>query len=111
MKGVEYYVHRRKRREKNTEPFPSSKILIRWLDRIAIGAGILGPVMTAPQIYKIYYFQSAMGVSALSWIAFGLLDIPFILYGFVHKDRLILITYILWCTVNLTVALGAVLYS
>jgi hypothetical protein len=111
MKGIEHHLHRRKRGAKNTEPFPSSSIGMRLLDRIAIAAGIAGPLMTLPQIYDIYAFHSAIGVSALSWFAFGLLDIPFIAYGVAHKDRLILVTYILWCAANLTVAFGVILYG
>jgi MtN3 and saliva related transmembrane protein len=110
MKGIEAHLHRRKRRAKNTEPFPSPSFRIRMLDRIAIAAGIIGPVMTLPQIYDIYSTHSAAGVSALSWLAFGLLDIPFILYGVVHRDRLILVTYILWCIANFAVAIGAIIY-
>ena len=81
------------------------------LDHMAIAAGIIGPVMALPQIYKIYFLHNAAGVSVLSWMAFGILNIPFILYGFVHRARLILTTYILWCAVNLTVAFGAILYG
>ena len=81
------------------------------LDHMAIAAGIIGPVMALPQIYKIYFLHNAAGVSVLSWMAFGILNIPFILYGFVHRDRLILTTSILWCAVNLTVAFGAILYG
>jgi uncharacterized protein with PQ loop repeat len=110
MKGIEHHLNRRKRRGVNTEPYPSRSFSLRLLDRIAIVAGIIGPLMTLPQIYQIYNFHSASGVSALSWIAFGLLDIPFILYGIAHRDRLILMTYILWCTANFTVGIGAIIY-
>ncbi|OGC87469.1 hypothetical protein A3C20_02355 [Candidatus Kaiserbacteria bacterium RIFCSPHIGHO2_02_FULL_55_25] len=111
MKSVLHHLHLRKRGAHNTEPFPSKNAGIRLLDNVATAAGVIGPVMALPQIYQIYFLHNAAGVSALSWTAFGILNIPFILYGFVHKDRLILRTYILWCAVNLTVAFGAVFYG
>ncbi|HVM73642.1 MAG TPA: hypothetical protein VMU13_02050 [Candidatus Paceibacterota bacterium] len=113
MKGIaSHHLHGRKRirKTKTLEPYPSSKHLVRLLDRVAIVAGILGPVMTLPQIWQIYHFHDAQGVSLISWVAYGFLDMPFVLYGFVHKDRLIQITYILWCTANLAVATGAIIY-
>lgn len=111
MKGVLHHLHLRKRGAKNTEPFPSNNIGIKLLDRAAIVAGITGPAMTLPQIYQIFALHNATGVSAFSWAAFAILDIPFIIYGLVHKDRLITVTYILWLVANLTVAFGAVFYG
>ncbi len=108
MKGVFHHLHLRKRGAANTHPFPSKNIGIKLLDRAAIVAGIVGPAMTLPQIYQIFAFHNATGVSAFSWAAFAILDIPFIIYGLVHKDRLITVTYILWLVANLTVAFGAI---
>ena len=111
MKGiVSYHIERRRRGAKNLEQYPSPNFWIRFLDKIAVAAGVVGPLMTVPQIWQIFYFHNAGEVSVLSWAAFGLLDIPFILYGIVHKNRLILVTYILWCMANLTVAVGAIIY-
>ncbi len=110
MKGIEFHIHRRKRSSEHPRRFPRPHIGVKALDRIASIAGIIGPLMTVPQIYDIYHTHAAAGVSISSWLAFGLLDIPFIAYGMVHKDRLIFGTYILWCIANLTVALGAILY-
>lgn len=111
MKGVAlYHIHRRKRGAQALEPYPSPRLGVWLLDKVAIAAGIIGPVMTIPQIWQIFYFHSAMGVSALSWAAFAFLDIPFILYGIVHKNGLILVTYTLWVIANIAVTAGAIMY-
>lgn len=86
----------------------TSKIYL--LDRATLIAGIIGPVMTIPQLYQIYFFHSAAGVSVISWMAFGILDIPFLIYGIVHKDKPIVITYILWMVANFGVAIGAIAF-
>lgn len=67
--------------------------------------------MTFPQIWNIYYLHSAAGVSAFSWFAFGILDVPFVLYGVIHRNQVIITTYILWLIVNFAVAFGAILYQ
>ena len=111
MKGLgSDHLHKRTRGSKNLEPYPSRDPWIRFLDRVTIVAGVLGPLMTFPQIWQIFYFHSATGVSGLSWAAFGLLDMPFVLYGIVHKNKLIFVTYALWCIANFTVAAGAIIY-
>lgn len=111
MKGIAlHHIDKRKRGGKTLEPYPSPNRWIRLLDKAAIAAGIMGPVMTIPQIWQIFYFHNATGVSALSWGSFMLLDIPFILYGLAHKNNLIFFTYTFWFAVNLTVAAGAIMY-
>jgi len=102
---------KRKHASKRTEPYPSPHIWVRLLDKTAIAAGIIGPAMTFPQIYQIYHYQIATGVSAISWGSFALLDIPFIVYGFAHKNTLIKITYVCWLVVNTMVAVGAIMYQ
>ncbi len=81
------------------------------LDRVIYVVGIVGPLFTIPQLIKIYYFQSASGVSVISWGAYALFDIPWILYGILHKERPITLTYILWFFFNALVFVGAILYS
>ena len=89
----------------------SQKFLEKLLDRITLLAGILGPLMVFPQIYKIFSSHNAAGVSALSWGAFAVLDIPFIFYGIYHKDKPIVITYAMFCVANSIVAVGALIYK
>lgn len=88
-----------------------SKLWAKLLYRVTIAAGIISPIMVLPQIYKIYSTHAAAGVSALSWFAFALLDLPFIIYGLVHKEKPIVITYTLFFVGNIVVAIGAVVYS
>jgi uncharacterized protein with PQ loop repeat len=89
----------------------SSKFWEKLLYRVTIIAGIVSPVMVVPQIYKIFHNHSAAGVSALSWSAFALLDLPFIIYGLSRKDKPIITTYSLFFLGNLMVAIGAIIYK
>ena len=108
MQGL---IHRHKQRRKLGIARPTRPSL--WkkiLDRVTLAAGIIGPLMVIPQIYKIYSMHQAIGVSALSWTAFAILDVPFIFYGLAHKERAIVTTYTMFCIANTLVAIGAVLY-
>jgi uncharacterized protein with PQ loop repeat len=105
------HLHIRKRSQKKVEPYPARTPALRFLDRAIYIAGAVGPLFTLPQLIKIYYFQDASGVSAVSWGAYALLDIPWILYGIVHRERPITLTYVLWFLFNLAVFIGALIYS
>ena len=110
MKGL-HHIHLRKRHASGVEPYPANSVWKRALDRVVLAVGVIGPLMTVPQILKIYLSQDAAGVSVLSWGMFALLDIPWILYGFVHRDRPIFITYTLWLIMNALVFAGAIKYG
>ena len=109
MQGL---IHRHKQKRKIASG-AAARVSGFWkglLDKVTLVAGILGPLMVIPQIYKIYSLHNAAGVSALSWGAFAVLDVPFILYGIFHKDKPIITTYTLFCIANTIVAIGAIIY-
>jgi len=57
--GLHHY-HKRKR-----EKFPVSHKWKRFMDKAIYGVGIFGPLMTLPQIGKIWIEKNASGVSLL----------------------------------------------
>lgn len=105
-----HHIHKRKRSYQNLLEYPNPRKLIRWLDKILVIVAIVGPLFSIPQIFQIFWYKQAEGVSAFSFGAFSLFNILWIFYGAVHKDKPILITYVLWFIVNLIITIGAVIY-
>lgn len=93
------------------EPYPSRKVMTRFLDQIVLTVGVVGPLTSVPQLLKIYWLQDATGVSTMAWLLPAIFDIPWIVYGIVHKERPIIVAYSLWFIVNFSVAVGAVMYG
>lgn len=110
VKGL-FHLQVRKRVSKNLEPVPARTFPKRFLDRVVLFVGILGPLTTIPQLVVIYTTHNATGVSALSWGLPALLDIPWILYGVIHRERPIIITYLLWFVANSAIFVGAIAYG
>lgn len=106
-----HHIHQRKRIHKHKEPWPNPNFWIRFLDRLLMFIAVVGPVAMVPQIYKIFIYQNASGVSALTFGLHAMFNAPWIVYGFVHKERPIYIAYMLWFLVNLVVAFGAIIYG
>jgi len=109
MDGV-HHIHKRKRASSSLCEYPHSKKWIRFLDRFLLIVAVVGPLLVLPQILKIYVEQNAIGVSALSWGLLAIFNIPWIVYGFVHKDKPIAIGYSIWFVVNIIVTVGALIY-
>ncbi len=105
------HLHLRQRISGSLEPYPARTAWKRLLDKSLYVVGIVGPIMTIPQIALIYSTHDAAGVAPLTWLSWALLDIPWILYGVVHREWQIVITYVLWFTANMLVVVGALLYG
>ena len=81
------------------------------MDKVIVGVGIFGPIMTIPQILKIYFYKNAAGVSVISWGAYLLCALVWFNYGILHKDRAIIFTYGLWIILDTVILYGAIVYS
>ncbi|MDB5188106.1 MAG: hypothetical protein JWO50_626 [Candidatus Kaiserbacteria bacterium] len=106
MAGL-FHIHKRKR----SGLYPARQWNMRLLDRVVYVAGIIGPLSTIPQIYKIFAFHNASGVSISTWAICAVLDIPWIFYAIAHKSRPLFVCYMLWLICNTIIAVGAILYS
>lgn len=81
------------------------------LERFALVAGIVQPLITLPQIVTIYTSKSAEDVSLLTWIGYLIFGLIFLLYGLVFKLRPIWAGQIMWVTMQCTVVVGIILYK
>lgn len=84
---------------------------VRLLDRITFFAGVVGPFTVLPQVYEIFSTKNASGVSLTSWVLMFVVTLPWIFYGMAHKEKSIIVSFILWEVVNLFVIAGILAYS
>lgn len=100
----------RKRVYQEFEEYPHPDKLKRFMDRAIYVAGIGSPLMTLPQIYKIFSTQDAAGVSLATWLGLTIFACFWVAYGFVHKEKPIIISYSLWVLLQATIVVGVILY-
>jgi uncharacterized protein with PQ loop repeat len=110
IKGQHHY-SKRKRLFLGLEQYPHPEKMKRWMDKAVLGVGVIGPIMTIPQIIKIYFYRNASGVSVISWATYLLCALVWFNYGILHKDKAIMLTYALWIILDVLVVYGAVTYS
>ena len=102
-----YHIHRRKK----LGFYPYKEKWLRVFDRLLIVIAILGPIVSIPQILKIFVHHSAGDISLFTYVALLIMNVPWIFYGIFHKEKPIAITYSLWFISNLLITIGAIIYS
>lgn len=90
---------------------PKDTPYIRFLDKLTLVVGIIGPFTVLPQIISIYGSKDASGVSFWTWGLIFLVTLPWVFYGIAHRSATIIISFTLWEVMNATVAIGVLLYS
>lgn len=105
-------LHRPKptRRRMPRQGEPRRILTVAVVDVAVYIASFVSPLMTLPQVYQIYAYQDATGVSALSWGAYTLFSIPWLSYGILHREKPLIIANSLWLVLHTTVFVGALLY-
>jgi len=83
----------------------------KFLDKIIYFVGISGPIMTIPQVLKVWVEKDAAGVSLISWSWYLATAFIWLGYGIVHKEKPLIITYILWIIIQAILVVGILLYK
>ena len=81
------------------------------IEQTALIAGIIQPLISAPQIFQIYSNHSAKDVSLLTWVSYLVFGIVFLTYGIMFKLTPIWVTQIIWILMKIAIIVGILLYS
>lgn len=106
-----HHFHRRKRVHQKHEPYPHPNKFKRFMDKAIFVIGVLGPLLTVPQVTKIWLEKNASGVSIISWAAYLFYAVFWLIYGFLHKERPIIVTYLSWIVLDLFIVVGIIIYG
>lgn len=105
-----HHLHVRKRIYKNLEKYPNKNWFKRALDYVMYGVAIATPIALFPQVFRLFTYQDAAGLSIITWSMLGCINILWIVYGIVHKERPILIANVLVGILNWALIYGILLY-
>ncbi len=71
---------------------------------------ILLPLLSIPQLIRIWVYNSAVGVSPITWFGFSVFAIVWIFYGYFHEEKPIFYLNIALLIMDLAIAIGAIVY-
>jgi len=106
-----HHLHKRKRIYKKFEIYPHPKKLKRIMDKLIYLIAILTPLMTLPQVYKIWIERNPVGVSALTWSSYLLAACFWLSYGILHKEKPIILVNVLMIILEIIIIIGVLTYG
>ena len=106
-----HHHHSRKRIYQKHEVYPHPDKWVNFMDKAIYAVGIFGPLMTIPQLMKIWVDKNASGVSVVSWSAYLFTAVFWLIYGIMHKEKPIIVTYSLWIILEIFIVVGILMYG
>lgn len=79
------------------------------LDRLTYIFGILLPIFTIPQAYNVLVKKEVVGVSLFTWAFYLLASSLFAVFGFIHKERLLIVTYVPFTIIEAAIVVGLII--
>jgi len=80
-------------------------------DKLMYFVAVVIPLMTIPQIIKIWNNKSAQDVSLETWVAYLISAILWLIYAIKHKEKPLILNSILWILLELLVIAGVIFYG
>jgi uncharacterized protein with PQ loop repeat len=106
-----HHISKRKRVHQKLEKYPHTDPKKRFIDKLIFAAALVGPMMTAPQSYNVWFLRSFEGVSIYTWLAMTVTSSIWFYYGFVHRDRAIMFSSSLWIFMNTSIWGGILIFG
>jgi uncharacterized protein with PQ loop repeat len=95
---------------KNPSAYPHPDSRVRALDSVVYIISVVGPLVGIPQAVEVWVNHNVAGISLFYWLAQAAMNTIWLTYGFVHKEKPIIITNMLWVALNVIVAIGVIVY-
>jgi uncharacterized protein with PQ loop repeat len=106
-----HHFHKRVRIHEKHEKYPHPDKRKNLMDRLIYFIAILGPVVTLPQFTKVWIDKSAIGVSFITWGSYAVISLFWLIYGLLHKERPIILSSSANLVMQLSVAIGTLIYG
>ena len=82
-----------------------------YVDTLVYLGGIIGPIITLPQLLKIFIEHTAAGVSLFSWSAYCAGSAIYLAYGWAHGEKPIIFLNALNLPIYALIVLGVLIYG
>jgi len=80
------------------------------LDHATMAVGVLAPIMTFTQAWKIWETKSSADLSLWTWIAFFIASLVWTIYGIVHREKTVTISQGLYIIGTALVLIGIAIF-
>lgn len=109
--GISDFVFQRLNRFKEHLSRRTQRKLSYLIEKFVILFSIAGPIMTLPQLIKIYSEKSVEGLSALTWSAYFFIALFWLIYGVFIKNKPLVLANTLWILMHASIITGIYLFG
>ncbi|HVY01901.1 MAG TPA: hypothetical protein VHA12_04020 [Candidatus Nanoarchaeia archaeon] len=109
--AVMHHISVRKRIHERNEVYPHPQIFKRIIDKTVYFIGLFAVLISIPQLWQIWHYQDASGVSVITWGSYLFIELIWIMYGFLHRIKPIIFAYFAIFVVDLFIVIGTLIYS
>jgi uncharacterized protein with PQ loop repeat len=102
---------KRKRVHQKLEKYPSIDKKKNLMDKLIYLVIFIAPIMTIPQILKIWVEKNASGLSIFSWGTYAIGSMLWLSYGFLHKEKPLIISHAIWTILHVLIIIGIIFYG
>ena len=108
-----HVVHHKSKQQRAKQPHPITEHpkFKKIVDKLIYIVAVIGPASMLPQIIKIWVHKSGGDISIFTFVMFVVINIIWLTYGILHKEKPLIIAYSMWMIANISVALGAIIYQ
>jgi uncharacterized protein with PQ loop repeat len=106
-----HHLQKRKRVYQKLEKYPSIDKKKNLVDKLIYIVIFIAPIMTIPQIIKIWVEKNASGLSIISWTTYALGSMLWLSYGFLHKEKPLIISHTIWTILHIMIIVGIIFYG
>lgn len=110
MDGGLHHHEVRKRLYENLEPYPHPAAFTRFFDRLMYVAALAAPLVLLPQVLTLYETKDASSLSLVTWSFLGVINALWVIYGWLHKERIIFVSTFLLCILDMTIVAGILMF-
>jgi len=100
-----------KRRKLRAKGFPTKTSVAKdALDILIYPIAIGAPLAMVPQVVIVYVTHDVAGLTLITWLLFGCFNLIWIFYGWVHRERPIMVTNVMLAILNFSLVVGILAY-
>lgn len=107
--SLHYFIHTHEVNREEHEKLHKKKY-VRFIDKTVFLVAFIGPLTTAPQVFKIFQTHNAQDISIATWSLYMLVQAFWLLYGVAHRNKPIIISNFFWLFWQALVIIGAIIY-
>jgi uncharacterized protein with PQ loop repeat len=95
---------------KKLERYPHPSMFKRFFDYLMYTVATLSPIAILIQVIEVYSTHNVAGLSLLTWVLLGGVNLLWTIYGILHKEAPIVISSAAFCVLNFALVAGILLY-